>query len=85
MEWIVRKNAENKSYKEGVRVSATRENEKTFIFKLKPEKEVAEQLYLALMCYNRINSPKTIAKINEAEKRIDKLIQKEAAMIVKSL
>ena len=62
--------------------TVTVENPK--IPKLNPEKIVARQLYLALKCLNKLNSPETISKIQKTKERIDKLAKNEAGKIVKS-
>lgn len=50
----------------------------------KPVKETAKQLYLALKCHNKISSSKTALRIERVEKRIKKIIEKEASVIAES-
>ena len=65
-----------------IRITVTVENPK--IPKLNPWKMVARQLYWALKCLDKLNSPETISKIQKTKERIDKLAKNEAVKIVKT-
>ena len=86
LEKIVRIKTENMADERyplsNIRIVVTVENPKKP--KLNPGKMVARQLYLALKCRNKLNSPETISKIKKTEEQIDKFAENEADKIVKS-
>ena len=85
LELFVRIKTEKKIYKKypltnlHISLTTTRSKKPT----LEQAEKVAEQLYLALKCYNKINC--VTSKIKMAQKRINELCEKEADEIVKSL
>lgn len=85
LESKIRKEVENKVSKKyplsDIHFLVDKENPK--IPSLEPAEEVAEQLYLATTCYNKIIGP-TISKIKMAQKRIDELYKKETDEITES-
>lgn len=85
LESRIRKEVENKISKKypliNIHFLVSKENPK--IPSLEPAKEVAEQLYLATTCYNKIICPETILRINTTEERINKIIKKEMDRLVK--
>lgn len=87
LEKIVRIKTENMANERyplsNIRIVVTVENPK--IPKLNPEKMVARQLYLALKCLNKLNSPEIISKIQKTKKQINKLAKNKTDEIVKSL
>ena len=76
LEAIIQKKTKGKIYKKypltNFRIFVDAEKPKIPSLSLEPAEKVAEQLYLALKCYNKITS-----KIKMAQKRIDELYKKE--------
>lgn len=86
LEKKIRKNTEEKIYKKysltNLYIHRTITGTEAPI--LEPVEKVANQLCLALKCYDKISSLKTILRIKKIEKGICKLIEKEADIITES-